>query len=152
MAISAIPHINFANGQASEALEFYRRVFDGDLLSHTYQDFGMPAGLPDADRIVFGQITTVDGVILMGYDIPGVQAPDFGKPGTTRRANSTTITEQPMFITLRVASLDEATSLWKRLAVNAVVVEELASSTWSPGFGIVTDQFGVTWLINVHEE
>ncbi|GLY06361.1 VOC family protein [Actinoplanes sp. NBRC 101535] len=151
MSTSAIPHLNFAGGQARQALEFYRDVFAGDLLSHTYQDFGMPAGMPDSDRIVFGQITTADGVLLMGYDIPGTQAPDFGKPGSTRRANGTTITEQPMFVTLRSTSLAEAEALWKRLAVNAVVVEDFASSTWSPGFGIVTDQYGVTWLVNAHE-
>ncbi|GAA2557203.1 VOC family protein [Winogradskya consettensis] len=151
MAISTIPHINFANGNARPALEFYRGVFDGDLLSHTYQDFGMPAGLPDSDRIVYGQITTADGVLVMGYDIPGDQEPDFGKPGSTRRANGTTITEQPMFIQLRIATLEEASTLFMRLAVNGMVVESLTSSTWSPGFGIVTDQFGVTWMVNVHE-
>ncbi|MGW0568159.1 hypothetical protein [Streptomyces tauricus] len=112
----------------------------------------MPAGAPDADRLVFGQVTTADGFVVMGYDIPGVQEPDFGKPGSTRRANGTTTTEQPMFVSLRIGSLGEATTLWERLTASGAVVESLASSNWSPGFGIVTDRFGVTWLINVHEE
>lgn len=151
MTVSAIPHINFAHGQARRALEFYQDVFGAELLFHTYQEYGMPAGMPDAERIVFGQLTTADGFALMGYDVPGTQQPDFGKPGTTHRVNHTTVTEQPMFITLRVSSLPEATTLWDRLNVDAAVAEDLAPSNWSPGFGILTDQFGVTWLINVHE-
>ncbi|MET9559336.1 MULTISPECIES: hypothetical protein [Streptomyces] len=57
-----------------------------------------------------------------------------------------------MFVSLRIGSLGEATTLWERLTASGAVVESLASSNWSPGFGIVTDRFGVTWLINVHEE
>jgi PhnB protein len=29
------------------------------------------------------------------------------------------------------------------------VIEPLAASPWSPGFGMVTDPFGVTWIIDV---
>ena len=45
---------------------------------------------------------------------------------------------------------DDAKALqgyWDKLADGATVVEPLAASAWSAGFGILTDRFGVTWQI-----
>ena len=50
---------------------------------------------------------------------------------------------------MRGSSLDEVRGYWDRLAVGATVVEPLAASAWSPGFGMLTDRFGVTWVLDV---
>ena len=34
----------------------------------------MPKDLPDADKVVFGQVTADNGFAVMAYDVPG-QAP-----------------------------------------------------------------------------
>lgn len=146
MTVTTTTHLNFA-GTARAALDFYAEVFGGSVTAATYGDFGMPAGAPGADSIVFGQLS--GGVIaLMAYDIPG--ATDAAATGgTTRRENGVTITDRPFFQSLRATSLDELTGYWEALADGATVVEPLAASAWSAGFGMLTDRFGVTWVLDV---
>lgn len=147
MSITTTTHLNFRDGEAREALDFYAAVFGGEVLARTYGDFGMPRELPDASRVVFGQVETADGFRVMAYDVPG--APGDAPAGSTRRENGTTITDQPFFLSLRGGTLDEVTRLWDRLADGATVVEPLAASAWSAGFGMLTDRFGVTWAVDV---
>jgi PhnB protein len=71
------------------------------------------------------------------------------QPGATRRENGLTLTDQSYFLALSSATLDAALALWKTLAVGATVLEPLAASAWSAGFGMLTDSFGVTWVIDV---
>ncbi|MFG1994450.1 hypothetical protein ACGFJ7_31210 [Actinoplanes sp. NPDC048988] len=44
---------------------------------------------------------------------------------------------------------DEVGGLWGRLADGAVIVEKYGPSPFSPGFGMLTDRFGVTWILQV---
>ncbi|MFD5213960.1 VOC family protein [Microbacterium sp. NPDC058345] len=147
MSISTTTHLNF-RGTARQALEFYQTVFGGEISLATYGDFGMPAEAPGADRIVFGQIESADGFRVMAYDIPG-QLDRAAAAGSTRRENGMTVTDQPFFQSLRADSLDELNGYWAALAEGASVIEPLAASAWSPGFGMLTDRFGVTWVLDV---
>ena len=146
MTITTTPHLNFT-GDARSALEFYASVFGGQATIATYGDFGMPAGIPGADKVVFGQVETEEGFRIMAYDVPGKS----GGParGSTRRENGTTITDQPFFVAVRGTTLAEIEAYWAGLAVGASIVEPLAASAWSPGFGMLTDSFGVTWILDV---
>ncbi|MGO4595208.1 VOC family protein [Leifsonia sp. 2TAF2] len=160
MTITTTTHLNFRGGEAREALDFYASVFDGEATAATYEDFGMPAELPDARNVVFGQASSADGFRLMAYDVPVPAAPTEadGRPaadtqahqsGPTRRENGVTITEQPFFVSVRGTSLDEVSRYWERLTVGATIIEPLAASAWSAGFGMLTDRFGVTWILDV---
>jgi PhnB protein len=147
MSITATTHLNF-RGTARTALDFYRSVFGGENTITTYGDLGMPAGAPDAGRVVFGQLQAPGGFHLMAYDIPGGADAPQAVPSTSR-SNGTTITDQPFFVSLRGDSLDEVQQYWAGLTVGGSIVEPLAASAWSPGFGMVTDAFGVTWVLDV---
>lgn len=149
MTITTTTHLNF-RGTARQALEFYQSVFGGEVTLATYGDLGMPAGVPGADKVVFGQIASPDGIRLMAYDIPGEDDPDAAATaGSTRRENGTTQTDRTFFQSLRATSLAELTRYWDGLAEGADVVEPLAASAWSAGFGMLTDRFGVTWVLDV---
>ncbi|HEY0216828.1 MAG TPA: VOC family protein [Cellulomonas sp.] len=147
MPAALVPHLNF-HGDARQALALYATVLDGDVTIRTYGDLGMPATLPDADKVVFGQVVGAGGVTIAAYDVPG--ATD-GTPqhGTTRRENGVTITDQPYFLAVSVSTLDEASGYWDALTADGAVIEPLAASAWSAGFGMITDRFGVTWAISV---
>lgn len=147
MTITTTTHLNF-RGTARQALDFYRSVFGGDVTAATYGQFGVPEGVPGWDKIVFGQL---DGVVrLMAYDMPGEDDPDpAATAGTTRRENGVTLTDRTFFQSLRSDSLDELQRYWDRLAEDATVIEPLAASAWSAGFGMLTDRFGVTWVLDV---
>ncbi|GAA3291632.1 VOC family protein [Arthrobacter citreus] len=149
MGIATTTHLNF-RGTAGQALEFYQSVFGGSLSMATYSDFGMQKEAPGADKIVFGQVETADGFRLMAYDIPGRDNADITETaGVTRRENGVTVTDRTFFQSLRGQTLEEVTKIWNSLADGAEIIEPLAASAWSPGFGMLTDRFGVTWVIDV---
>ena len=151
MTVTTTTHLNF-RGTARAALEFYASVFGGTATIATYGDFGMPAGVPGADSVVFGQVVSDQGFRVMAYDIPGQPAGADEARGSTRRENGTTMTDQPFFVSVRVETLEEVESYWGKLVVGASIVEPLAASVWSPGFGMLTDSFGVTWILDVAAE
>jgi PhnB protein len=150
MSITTTTHLNF-HGEARAALEFYSSVFGGRVSIATYGELGMPADAPGASNVVFGQVETDDGFRVMAYDIPG-EPTGSSDTGSTRRENGTTITDQSFFVSVRGETLDEVQRYWSALAVGATVVEDLAASAWSPGFGMLTDAFGVTWILDVATE
>ena len=152
MTLTTTTHLNF-RGVARHALEFYQSVFGGELTVATYGDFGMPAGVPGADKVVFGKLTGEDGIRLMAYDIPGQDDEDAAATaGSTRRENGVTITDRTFFQSLDGGSIEEITRYWERLVEGAVIIEPLAASAWSAGFGMLTDRFGVTWVLGVTAE
>ncbi|PRZ15590.1 VOC family protein [Nesterenkonia sandarakina] len=149
MSIQTTPHLNF-RGTARTALEFYQSIFGGHLTVVTYGSLGMPQDAPGADKVVFGQLESAPGFRVMAYDIPGEDSPEIDHTaGSTRRENGITITDRSFFLSVRGETLEEVTSCWERLAADAVIVEPLAASAWTLGFGMLTDRFGVTWVIDV---
>lgn len=148
MSIQSTTHLNFL-GDARAALEFYGFVFGGHVVINTYADFGMPAGIPGSDKVVFGLVAAENGFRIMGYDIPGRTEGGIAGGGATRRENHTTVTDQALFVSLGSDSLEELQGYWDGLAGDATIVEPFAASAWSAGFGMLTDQFGVTWSVSV---
>lgn len=151
MPVQTTTHLNF-RGDARQALEFYQSVFGGHLVVNTYADFGMPAEIPGSDKVVFGLVTAENGFRIMGYDIPGRTEGGIAGGGATRRENQTTVTDQAVFVSIGSPTLDELQRYWDALAVDASIVEPLAASAWSAGFGMLTDRFGVTWSVSVTAE
>lgn len=149
MSLTTTTHLNF-HGTARAALAFYQQVFGGDVVATTYGDLGQPAGTPGADRIVFGRLESETGFRVMAYDVPGASTVEPAVlAGVTTRAGGATLTDRTFFLSVRGSSLAEVTGYWDGLAEGATVVEPLAASAWSPGFGMLTDRFGVTWVLDV---
>ncbi|WP_280470608.1 VOC family protein [Nocardia farcinica] len=151
MSVHAVAHLNF-HGQARAALEFYQSVFGGQITIATYGDFGMPAELPDATKVVFGQVIADNGFRVMAYDVPGADTPIAQGVPTTRRENGTTLTTEPFFLSVRGDTVAEVGALWGRLAEGASVIEEFGPAQWAPGFGMLRDRFGITWVLDVAAE
>ena len=148
MAIQTTTHLNF-RGDARAALDFYGSVFGGHVVVNTYADFGMPTDAPGADKVVFGLVVAENGFRIAGYDVPGEFRGGVVGGGSTRREQNTTITDQAVFVTLSADTLEELQGYWDALAVGGEVIEPLAASAWSAGFGMLTDRFGVTWSASV---
>ncbi len=148
MTIQTTTHLNFC-GDARAALEFYQSVFGGHTVISSYADFGMPADAPGSDRVVFGVLAAENGFRVMGYDIPGRTEGGLAGGGSTRREDGVTVTDQALFVSIGAGALGELPGYWDGLAVDATVVEPLAASAWSAGFGMLTDRFGVTWSLSV---
>lgn len=151
MSIETTTHLNF-RGTARPALAFYQSVFGGQITSAAYADFGMPADAPGADKLVFGRLESENGFRVMAYDVPGHDDTDGAAiAGATQRENGTTVTDRTFFLSVRGQTLEEIAGYWQGLADGAAIVEPLAASAWSSGFGMLTDRFGVTWVLDVDD-
>jgi PhnB protein len=134
MSINTVAHVNL-RGDARAALEFYRSVFGGDLVAVTYADAGTVQHPDEADQIMWGQVTSADGFRIMAYDVPSARPWSRG--------------ESPFFVSVRGTDADEITGYWKRLSEDSTVVVDLAPAGWAPLYGMLTDRFGVTWVLDV---
>jgi PhnB protein len=151
MSVQAVTHLNF-RGDARAALTFYHRVFGGDLRIATYADFGAPSDSPLAAQVVWGQVAATSGFRVMAYDVPATAAAPHARQPSTRREHGVTITTEPFFISLRGERVDEIAALWEQLAVGATIIEPIAQAPWAPLFGMLTDRFGVTWVVDVVDQ
>ncbi|GAA0592439.1 VOC family protein [Kribbella sandramycini] len=145
MSIKTVTHLNF-HGEAAAALKFYQSVFGGELNLSTYGDFGMAKDAPGAEHIVFGQVVAPNGFSVMAYDVPGGPG---GPAPSTERVHGTTVTTDRFFVSVRGETVDEVSAFWAKLADGATIVEPFAPAQWSPAFGMLTDKFGTTWILDV---
>ena len=134
MSVNVTPHLNF-RGQARAALEFYQSVFGGDLAAVTYADAGAVTAAEEADQVMWGQVASDAGVRVMAYDVPSHTA---WEPGTI-----------PFFVSVRGADAEEVAGYWKKLAEGSSIAVPLAPAAWAPLYGMLTDRFGVTWVLDV---
>jgi len=134
MSISTTTHLNF-RGRAREALEHYRSAFGGDLTTVTYAQAGAVADPAESDQVMWGQVASPDGFRVMAYDVPSHTAYE---PGLN-----------PVYVSVRGTDADERRGHWDRLAAGASVRVPLAEAAWSPLYGMLTDRFGVTWVLDL---
>ena len=126
------PYISFKDN-ARAALEFYKDVFGGTLVLHTFGELGAGDG-PAADKIMHGQLETPSGFTLMGSDTP---------PGMEHSPGNT------MTVSLSGDDADELRGYWDKLSAAGTVTMPLETQMWGDEFGMCTDQFGVPWMVNI---
>ena len=133
MASRLNPYLNF-NGTARQALEFYRGVFGGTLTLSTFAEFGNQNS-PDADRIMHGQLETDAGYTIMAADV------------------TSDMQYHPMAgVSLSLSGDDEALrGYWEKLSDGGAVTMPLQKQVWGDEFGMLTDRFGVPWLVNISQ-
>ena len=135
MASRLNPYIGF-DGTAREAMEFYKEVFGGELTVNTFGEFGSQ-GAPDADKIMHSQLETDRGFTLMASDTPSGM-------GRTSGDNIT--------ISLSGEDGGELRGYWEKLSDGGNVTMPLEKQMWGDEFGMVVDQFGVPWMVNIAGE
>ena len=134
MAVRLNPYINLRD-QAREGLEFYHAVFRGELTLSTFGEAGMAQDPADADKVMHGQLEGENGLLLMASDAPtGMEGPEVSN------------------ISVSLSGDDEEalTRYWNGLAEGATtIIEPLTKAPWGDTFGMLTDRYGVTWLVNI---
>ncbi len=137
MSLNVVPHLNF-RGDARAALAFYRSVFGGDLVIVTYEDAHNVQDPAEANQVMWGQVTADNGFRVMAYDVPSRTPWNRG--------------ESSFFVSLRGDAAEEITAYWEKLTHGASVVQPLAPAQWAPLYGMLTDRFGITWVVDVVSE
>ncbi|MEE1671431.1 VOC family protein [Streptomyces sp. WAC07094] len=131
MASRLNPYLMFA-GDARQALEFYKEVFGGTLVLNTYGEAGQP-DTSMTDKIMHGMLETPSDYTLMAADTPAGEH----KPGNAYS------------VSLSGDDDAELRSYWEKLSDGATVAAPLDKQMWGDVFGMCTDRFGITWMVNI---
>ncbi len=141
MASRLNPYITF-NGNARQAMEYYAQVFGGALRVNTFGEYGgAPEGL-EADHVMHAMLETPSGLTLMASDASDASAPADGGGQATSEAT-------PVSLSLSGEDAEELRGYWERLSARASVTMPLQMQMWGDEFGMLVDEFGVTWMVNI---
>lgn len=129
------PYLTF-DGNCAEAMKFYERVIGGKLVTMMkLKDAPEPCGdLPpgSGDRIMHACLNFQESLLMASDAMSGQPYEGMKNVG----------------IALSYPTPDEARPVFDGLAEGGQVIMEMTQTFWAESFGMVTDRFGATWLVN----
>ena len=132
MKISA--HLHF-KGNCREAFAFYQSIIGGEI-TMMMPHAGTPAegafGPEWADKIIHAELQ-IGNDTLMGADAP----PQY-QEGEPAGFSVSLLTDTP----------EEADRIFAGLSEGGTVTMPIEETFWAHRFGMVTDQFGMPWMVN----
>lgn len=127
------PYIHF-NGQCEAAFQLYQRCLGGKIEAMmTYA--GTPAEehvSPDWRNKIMHACLVADNTVLMGSDARA----DHYKPPSG------------FSVSVQIKDSTEAERIFNALAENGKVHMPIQPTFWAARFGMLTDQFGIPWMVN----
>jgi PhnB protein len=128
----------FFNGRYEEAIEFYRQALGAEVqMMMRFKDSPEPHP---------------PGMVPPGFENK-IMHVSFRVGETTMMASDGCSAEQAKFegftLSVSVPSETEADRVFGALVDGGQVRMPLAKTFWSPRFGMVTDRFGVGWMVSV---
>jgi PhnB protein len=126
------PYLNFKD-TAREALEFYREALGGEVNVSTFGEYG-DKDAPEADLVMHGQLDTPAGFTLMCSDAP---------PGMDASVSG------GFAVSLSGDDEAELRGYWDKLSPGGEVTVPLEKQMWGDTFGMMTDKFGISWMVNI---
>jgi PhnB protein len=128
----------FFDGRCEEAFQFYAKLF-GAKITGMMQFEGSPAAehVPqDWHSKIMHASLDIGGMTLMGADI----APDhYAEP-------------KGFSVSLSIHKIADVERIFQALAGNGKVRMPLQQTFWAARFGMVTDRFGIPWMVNCERD
>ena len=131
--ITINPYLNF-KGNTEEAFNFSRSVFGGEFsMVIRYKDMEPENEYPE--KIMHIALPVGNGNLIMGTDALGKMGDDL-------------VAGNNFFITINAQTKDETDIVFNALAVGGTVAVPVYKAEWGAYFGMLTDQFGIQWLVD----
>lgn len=135
------PYLNFM-GNTEAAMNFYRSVFGGEFsIYQKYKD--VPGGdkmhVEDQEKIMHISLPIGKAITLMGTDA----LESMGEPLNVGNNISLSISAE---------TEKEADKLFNALAEGGQIKLAMNKAFWGAYFGMLTDQFGIQWMITCGTE
>ena len=131
------------NGNCEEAFKFYQSVFGGQIpYMGRFKD--MPPGEDsklnpgEENRIMHVSLPISKETMLMGSDTGGEWATGYSQGNN-------------FSISITADSKEEAEKLFNGLSAGGKVTKPLSKTFWSECFGMLTDKFGINWMMRFDE-
>jgi PhnB protein len=127
-----VPYLNF-DGNTEEVMNTYAKIFEGTV--HDVSRFGdTNPDMPESHKngIMHARLTFGDNMLMFSDGMPGHKV-NHGDG-----------------ISLSIGLNDEAKarSIFDQLSEGGTVTMPMAKQFWGAIFGMVTDKFGIHWMIN----
>ncbi len=129
------PYINF-NDNSEEVLNFYKGIFGGEVEISRFSEFAnesMPVADEHKNLVMHGVLKSGDLQLMVA---------DAAPVGGVKQGDN---------ISISLSGDDEATltKYFEGLSDGATIKEPLAKAPWGDSFGLLTDKFGIGWLVNI---
>ena len=132
MATKLNPYLSFRD-TATEAMDFYQSVLGGELTRSTFGESHMDVEPAEADKVMHSQLETPGGLTLMAADTPtGMDH----NPGTN------------VSVSLSGEDETELRGWFEGLSAGGTVTVPMERAPWGDTFGMFTDKFGISWMVN----
>ena len=134
------PYLNF-NGNTEEAFNFYKSVFGGEFaMVQRYKDTpgSEKVAQADQDKIMHIALPVGEGNILMATD------------ALDSMGQSLTIGNN-FSLSISAGSEAETNTLFNGLSAGGKVIMPPEKTFWGSYFGMLTDKFGIQWMISYDE-
>jgi PhnB protein len=128
------PYLTF-DGNCRQAMEFYKQCLGGDLQMMTFADSKMDVPASAKDRILHARLSQGPIQLLASDTVPGKPI-KFGDNFT---------------LSVTCDTVEEANRLFAAVGEKGKVTMPLQETFWAQTFGMLTDQFGINWMFNVHK-
>jgi PhnB protein len=132
MTTSLAPYLNF-NGKAADAMRFYQSVLGGELTIQTFGDAGMAQSDTDRNLTLHAELTS-DSLTLFASD---------GRPDQEVRFGDS------VHLSLQGDDATRLTNAFNGLSAGGKVDMPLGKQFWGDTFGMLTDKFGMHWMVNI---
>lgn len=126
------PYLNF-NGNTAEVMKFYQSVLGGELTMQTFGEANMAQTPEDKNRIVHASLKNEACSIMASDGTINMQI-KFG---------------DNVSMSLMGQDASKLTDIFNKFAQGGRVTMPLAKQFWGDTFGMVTDKFGVHWMVNI---
>ncbi len=127
------PYINFKNNTRA-AMEFYQSVFGGKLNMATFKDYHASQDPSEDNLIMHAELHADNGITLMASDTPNRMEYQPGKN---------------ISMSLSGDNESELSGYFQKLSSGGTVTQPLTKAQWGDTFGMVTDKYGINWLMNI---
>ena len=127
------PYLSFKDN-AREAMEFYKTVFGGKLTISTFKDFNASQDPGEDNKVMHAVLEADSGIVFMASDTPDRME---YKAGTN------------FSMSLSGDNEAELRGYFEKLSASGMVTMPLEKAIWGDTFGMLTDKFGVPWLVNI---
>lgn len=123
----------FFDGRCEEAMHFYVRALGAELVTLLRNRDGAEPPVAGTEHQVNHAVLRLGDSVLMAADDAG------GGPMPFRG----------FALSIRAAGEAEAKRVFAALADGGVVTLPLAATPWALCYGMVTDRFGISWMVSV---
>lgn len=134
------PYIMF-DGNCKEAFDFYKSVFEKDFVDLSlFGDMPPQEDMPELseaqkNKVMHVKLEISAETFLYGSDVVRPSEKEFSRGDGFQ-------------ISLDAGSRNEATALFDKLSEGGKVTMPLQGTFWGAFFGMWTDKFGVSWMVN----